>query len=89
MTSPPITAPGMLPIPPEHGGHEGLEPGQEPHQRVDLRVRRARPAPPPAAASALPSAKVKVMIRSVGIPIRLAASRLNETARIARPIRVR
>ena len=43
---------------------------------------------PAAAASAEPSAKVIAMIRSVEIPMSRAASRLNDTARIALPVRV-
>ena len=43
---------------------------------------------PAAAASAEPPTKVRLMIWSAGMPMRLAASRLNETARMALPARV-
>ena len=43
---------------------------------------------PAAAASAEPRAKVIEMIQSVEMPMRRDASRLNETARIALPVRV-
>ena len=43
---------------------------------------------PAAAASAEPRTKVNEMMRSVEMPISVAASRLNETARIALPVRV-
>ena len=85
MISPPIMAPVMLPIPPSTAATNALSPGMIPISG-SMRGYMSETRMPPAPASAEPSAKVSMMIRSVLIPISLAASRLNDTARIALPV---
>src|SRR4030095_3984386 len=88
ISRPPSTAPGILPIPPSTAATISLRPTRIPI-RGSIRGILIATSTPAAAASAEPSAKVKAIIRSVFIPISLADWRLNETARIARPVFVR
>jgi hypothetical protein len=84
---PPAIAPGIEPIPPITAAVKPLRPARKP---IDAAVGTRRANMTPAApARAEPSTKVKTITRSMLMPIIAAASRSNDTARIALPVRVR
>ena len=84
MSNPPTTAPGTLPIPPNTAAMNALRPGMIPISGSIFGYESAKRMPA-TAASAEPITKVMEMMRSTGMPISAAVSKLNETARIARP----
>src|SRR5207302_5248115 len=84
MINPPTTAPGTLPIPPNTAATKAFRPGMMPISRSIFGYETAKRMPA-TAASAEPIINVIEMMRSVGIPINDAVSKLKDTARIARP----
>ena len=85
--SPPTIAPGIEPIPPITAAVNPFKPAMKPIDTVvGTRSANITPAAP---ASAEPSTNVKTITRSMSMPIIAAASRSNEVARIALPVRVR
>ncbi|OLE17330.1 MAG: hypothetical protein AUG88_07205 [Actinobacteria bacterium 13_1_20CM_4_68_12] len=85
---PPSTAPGMLPIPPTTAAVKPFNPAVKPISEK-IWPKTSPNMTPPAAASADPRKNVKEITRSMLIPIISAASRSNDVARIAFPVRVR
>ena len=71
--------------PAQHGGGERLDPGQEARVPEDARRTASRRARPPAAPSAGPRTNTIAMIRSISMPMRLAASLSSAVARTASP----
>ena len=84
---PPTIAPRNNADAAEYGCNEGFNARNHAHKRVNGVIVNAY-STPPAAASAEPRAKVAEITRSILMPISLAASVSNETARMALPILV-
>ena len=84
---PPITAPGMEPMPPSTAATKHFSPGRDPEKGYTvIRSVKYRIAPTPA--RKLPITKVMEIMWSTLIPISLAASVSLDTARMAIPILV-
>ena len=70
---PPMTAPGMLPIPPNTAATKHFKPGRAP-EKGNTVIRSVKYKMEPIPASRDPTAKVKVMVLLILMPIREAVS---------------
>src|SRR5690606_13111127 len=89
-SSPPITAPGRLPMPPITAAANALMPGSTPNIAGWLMLPKLMPHITAAAAARIePRRKVDEMTLSTSTPIMRAVSASCDVARMARPSRVR